>query len=240
MAVAFEEKDDMALLGGPEEMVHAVSKPVKMTRDRDSPIDIYPWFEITVQDIDVTSQKWHASVEIHLFWQDFGIPAQCPNYEEGIFLDDMENDCPVKLTEIFENKVWEQTEPPVLRYLPETSTMYLLIVVTVEFVERMELQRSTQYTQSCKQLVVYKPFRFPMDRQFLGMDFNAWVGKDPNGKRLNWNWITNPPDWVQNEDFRRPFAVRMLFSFSKFLCEYAHIFHLYTLCTVRVSQNIKC
>merc|ERR1711933_618724 len=106
--------------------VAAASVPIRMTRDRHPPIDIYPWFEITVQDIDTTTQKWHASVEIHLFWQDFGIPAQCPNYEEvGISFEDPENDCPIKLSEIFENKIWQDPEPVVLKYLPETSTVYM-------------------------------------------------------------------------------------------------------------------
>ena len=198
--------DDLSVLGdGPDEMIQANSIPLKLTRDRSQPIDIYPWFEITVQDIDVTTQKWHASVEIHLFWQDFSIPVIHPKFAEyGFSLKDAD-DIPVKLTEIFENKIWEAVQVLEYRYLAETSTIYMLLVVTVEFVERMELQR------------------FPMDRQFLGMDFNAWVGPDPLGSRCNWNWITNPPDWVQNEEFRKPFAVRMLLSIYYML----HIFYVF-------------
>eukprot|EP01084_Bolivina_argentea_P009946 18560_1 len=202
MAETEESKEltqsDLSGLGAMEKMARLASKPVRISRDRKTPIDIYPWFEITVQDIDVATQKWHASVEIHLFWQDFGIPVQCPTYETGIYFGDLESDSPIKLSEIFENKVWENPEPVVLRYLPETSTMYMLVVVAVEFAERMELER------------------FPMDRQFLSMDFNAWIGADRDGKRCTWNWITSPPDWVKNPVFRRPFAVRMQSSITEY------------------------
>eukprot|EP01083_Nonionella_stella_P093501 262064_1 len=132
MADSKESKEDeLAALGdSPDEMGRISSVPVKMTRDRNTPVDIYPWFEITVQDINVTTQTWNASVEIHLFWQDFGIPAQCPNFEAGIYFDDIDNDSPIKLSEIFENKVWERIDSMTIKYLPETSTMYMVVVVT--------------------------------------------------------------------------------------------------------------
>ena len=188
----------MLLPASPSEMTHASSIPIKITRANNEPIDVYPWLEITVQRIDVQSQKWEASVELHLFWQDFGIPAQCPNYAQtGISLDNEDMQSPIKLSEIFENKLWERVEHKEYEYFPETSTMHMLVIVSVCFVERMELER------------------FPMDRQFLGMDLNAWTLKTPADANdpacLKWNWIAaEQPDWVP-EEWRKTFAVRMLY-----------------------------
>ena len=69
------------------------------------------------------------------------------------------------------------------------GTIYMMFVCEVLFHERMELQR------------------FPLDRQFLNMDFNGWV-KEPGH---NWNWILDCPEWVPKE-FNKTFAVRMTFS----------------------------
>eukprot|EP01083_Nonionella_stella_P057576 151083_1 len=182
-----------------DQMFKCPSVPIRLDRDKSTPIDVYPWFEITVQEINSAEQTFTASVEIHLFWQDFSVPALCPRYEErGFTLRDTDRDCPVKLSEIFENKVWESRRPVVYKYLPDTSTVYMMILVTAKFVERMELQR------------------FPLDRQFLAMEFNGWTGEDPNGQRCHWNWIMNPPDWVTNKRFRQPFAVRMLSSVTEY------------------------
>jgi len=87
-------------------------------------------------------------------------------------------------------------------YFPETSTLHMLVVVSVCFVERMELER------------------FPMDRQFLGMDLNAWTLQtpaDPNDPNaLKWNWIpSHRPEWVPNE-YQKTFAVRMLASITEY------------------------
>ena len=181
--------DDISGIDGLSTMMAATSVPIKLKSNPDKPRDVYPWFEITVQSIDVTKQIWNASVEIHLFWQDMSLPAVHPKFEEIDFILD-DNDVPVKLTEVFENKVTEGIESLEYKYFPETSTIYMVLVVQVKFVERMELQR------------------FPLDRQFLGMDFNAWVGKQHG----NWNWITNAPKWVPKE-FHKQFAVRMLLRF---------------------------
>jgi len=198
MASDEDEKMDISAVGkSPKEMTQQASVAVTSSHNRNVPVDVYPWFEITVQNIDVTSQKWRASVEIHLFWQDFGVPAQNPYFEETDIKIEEEEDLPVKMSEVFENKLWEDVQHVQYKYLPETSTIYMLMIVQVEFVERMELHR------------------FPMDRQFLGMDFNAWTGPDPNGERLNWNWITSPPEWVP-EAFSKPFAVRMLSTITEY------------------------
>eukprot|EP01083_Nonionella_stella_P283914 966386_1 len=194
------KNDDLSVLG----KIHAFSqrassKPIKLARSRYDPIDVYPWFEITVEDINSAAQLWHASIEIHLFWQDYTIPVLCPHWEEtGFKLKDPEQDAPFKLSEIFENKVWERRRTPTYKYYPETSTIHMKTLVSVEFVERMELQR------------------FPMDRQFLAMEFNGWTGIDPTQKRFNWNWILNPPDWVTKKKYRTPFAVRMLSSVTEY------------------------
>eukprot|EP01084_Bolivina_argentea_P318437 552236_1 len=193
------KNDDLSVLG----KIHAFSqrassKPIKLARSRYDPIDVYPWFEITVEDINSAAQLWHASIEIHLFWQDYNLPNMIAEEEFDDF--DLHDDyVPVKMSEIFENKVdCGVTGDPTFQYYKDTGTIYMMFVVDCTFVERMELQR------------------FPMDRQFLGMDFNAWTGKDPNSKKCNWNWITNPPEWVQNDDFRKPFAVRMLSSITEY------------------------
>eukprot|EP01084_Bolivina_argentea_P088523 159826_1 len=183
---------DVAQLNdAPSQMTSLKSVPIKLNHDDSKPTDIYPWFEITVQSIDVTRQTWNASVEIHLFWQDISLPAIHPSFDEvGFILDD--DDVPIKLTEVFENKLGEQVQSLEYKYFSETSTVYMVLVVQVTFVERMELER------------------FPMDRQFLGMDFNGWV------KKGNWNWIPNIyPSWVPKE-FHKTFAVRMLSSITEY------------------------
>ena len=192
----YDSDEFMALGHAPTELLVLPSIPIKLSRDRDDPIDVYPWFEITVQEIDTAAQKWQASVEIHLFWQDFSVPVLCPNVKTtGFKLKDEENDSPIKLSEIFENKTVERCKRVDYKYLSETSTIYMFILVSVEFVERMELHR------------------FPIDRQFLSMDFNGWTS-NRGSNRFNWNWILSPPDWVTNKRFRRPFAIRILLSFA--------------------------
>lgn len=165
---------------------------IKLKRNTEIPRDVYGWFEITLRDIDVPSQQFNASTEIHVFWQDFNLPNVFPNYEE----DDFEVDddyVPIKMSEIFENKVEISNSDPVFKYYPETGTVYMMFVVECTFVERMELQR------------------FPLDRQFMNMEFNAWV------KQGNWNWVLDYTelDWVP-EEFRKASCVRMLSSITEY------------------------
>ena len=83
--------------------------------------DVYSWFEITVKSIDVPSQTFTCSIEIHLFWQDFNLPNIFPEFAtEDFSVDD--DDVPVKMTEIFENKLsCDLQGDPVFQYYNETG-----------------------------------------------------------------------------------------------------------------------
>ena len=171
---------------------------IMLHRKKEEPADVFCWMEITIQDINIPSQSWTASVEVHVFWQDFSFPGTFPDYKTNDFI--LDDDCvPIKLSEVWENRLGQGFEvPPTYKYLPETSTIYMMFVSKVQFVERMELHR------------------FPLDRQFLNMEFNAWV------KHGNWNWMVYNEgtamsddryiDWVPKA-FHKPFAVRMVYVF---------------------------
>jgi hypothetical protein len=161
--------------------------------------DVYSWFEITLQDINVPEQAFKASVEIHLWWQDFNLPNVFPAYEKNDFTLN-EDSLPFKLSEIFENKTsLDISGGPEFKYYPETGTIYMMMVVDCNFYERMELQR------------------FPLDRQFMNMQFNAYW-KTENG---DWNWILPEefPEWVP-EEFKekcsKGYVTRMVSSITEY------------------------
>jgi len=159
--------------------------------------------EITIQDISIPTQSWTASVEVHIFWQDFSFQSIHPKHKTQDFL--LDDDCvPLKMSEIWENRMAQGLEvPATYKYFEDTSTLYMMFVSKVVFVERMELHR------------------FPLDRQFLNMEFNAWVGKEQG----NWNWMVYDQkfamqndryiDWVPKA-FHKPFAVRIVSSITEY------------------------
>lgn len=173
---------------------------IMLNRDSADTTDVYCWFEVTIQDISIPTQTWKASVEVHCFWQDYTLPSVFPKFLTNDFM--LDEDCvPIKLSEVFENQLSQGFEtPPTYKYLPEFSTVYMSFVMRVNFVERMELER------------------FPLDRQFLNMEFNAWV------EQGNWNWLCYEPsraderlylDWVPAQ-WKKPFAVRMVSSITEY------------------------
>ena len=86
--------------------------------------DVYSWFEITLKAIDVPSQTFECSIEVHLFWQDFNVPNIFPDFATQDFeIDD--DDVPVKMSEIFENKLSCDLEgDPQFQYYQETGMSY--------------------------------------------------------------------------------------------------------------------
>ena len=167
---------------------------IQLNRSFTEPCDVYSWFEITVTDISVPTQTFDCSIEIHAFWQDYALPSVFPDYKEDDFKIDNDN-LPIKMTEIFENQIsCRVVVDPIFRYYDRTSTIYMMFVCEVTFVERMELQR------------------FPLDRQFLSMEFNAYHGVSKTG---NWNWILKKNlDWVPEPWRNREYCVRMVSSIS--------------------------
>lgn len=137
---------------------------ISIARDLNEPCDVYSWFEITLTDVDLINQTFETSIEIHVFWQDFSFPNIFPDYQNGAPFVIDESCLPIKMSEIFENQIFCMvTVAPIFEFIEETSTIYMFFVVQCTFVERMELQR------------------FPLDRQFLGMEFNAYHGVSPTG-----------------------------------------------------------
>ncbi len=166
------------------------------------------------------SQTFQASTEIHLFWQDYNLPNVIPEWDSPDGFDIHWDTLPIKMSEIFENKTCPDAlsfiylymyiqnsslstaidfDSPEFRYYPKTGTIYMKLVVDCTFVERMELQR------------------FPLDRQFMNMAFNALIEPTIEGEG-QWNWILEYPDWMPSElkDFNKPFAVRMLSSVTEY------------------------
>eukprot|EP01083_Nonionella_stella_P063989 166364_1 len=175
------------------------TKAIKLKRAPNKPTDVYSWFEITLQNIDVPSQTFTASIEVHLFWQDYNLPNLVPNYTDTDFVihDDY---VPLKMSEIFENKKDIGNTDPQFTYFDKTGTVYMMFVVQCTFVERMELQR------------------FPFDRQFMNMSFNAHI-KPVMEEEGPWNWILEYPTWMPpelNDQFNQKFAVRMLSSITEY------------------------
>ena len=94
-----DDSDEEDLMDG----AAGASRGVKLKRQPGKPTDVYSWFEITLQDIDVPSQTFRCSIEIHLFWQDYNLPNVIPDFEEEeIRIHD--DYVPIKMSEIFENK----------------------------------------------------------------------------------------------------------------------------------------
>eukprot|EP01084_Bolivina_argentea_P318433 552228_1 len=174
-------------------------KRIKLKRAPGKPTDVYSWFEITLQEINLPAQTFKAVIEVHLFWQDYNLPNMIAEEEFDDF--DLHDDyVPVKMSEIFENKVdCGVTGDPTFQYYKDTGTIYMMFVVDCTFVERMELQR------------------FPLDRQFLNMEFNAMIEPaiETEGE---WNWILEYPEWMPNElkKYNQTFAVRMLSSITEY------------------------
>merc|ERR1719384_99722 len=191
-----DDSDDDGLMDGSA----GVNRGVKLKRQPGKPTDVYSWFEITLQDIDVPSQTFQCSIEIHLFWQDYNLPNVIPDFEtEEIKIHD--DYVPIKMSEIFENKTdLNITTGPEFKYYPETGTVYMMLVVDCTFVERMELQR------------------FPLDRQFMNMEFNAYVETPAIEGEGPWNWILEYPEWMPSElkQFDQKFAVRMISSITEY------------------------
>ena len=108
----YDGLDSPASVGG--------SRGYKLRRRPGQPTDVYSWFEITLVDIDVPTQTFRTSIEIHLFWQDYNLPNVIPNYEdeEWSIHDDY---VPVKMTEIFENKTEIGNTDPAFKYYPKTG-----------------------------------------------------------------------------------------------------------------------
>ena len=96
----------------------------------------------------------------------------------------------------------------------------MFMVVECTFAERMELHR------------------FPLDRQFLNMDFNGLIKSNQDGE-ADWKWTLKFPEWLdktveidrfykktiddqRNEynftvsEFNKTFAVRMLSSITEY------------------------
>ena len=132
-------------------LASAGTKGVKLRRRKDAKTDVYSWFEITLQDVNVPSQTFTAlshsvhiplsisllyhltlylvyrSIEIHCFWQDYNLPNLIPDWEEEIEIH--YDTLPIKMSEIFENKTEIANSPPEYRYFPETGTLYMKLVV---------------------------------------------------------------------------------------------------------------
>ena len=84
----------------------------------------------------------------------------------------------------------------------------MFFIVECTFAERMELHR------------------FPLDRQFLNMEFNGLI-KSNNIDEGDWKWILEYPSWMPTElnDYQfklnkngeiKTFAVRMLSSITEY------------------------
>ena len=176
------------------------NKIIKLPRRTDIETAVYSWFEVTLQKIDVPNQTFDASIEIHLFWKDKNLPNEFPNYQTEDFI--IHNDyVPIKMNEIFENKTQSIiTVQPQFRYF-EKGIIYMFFVVECRFAERMELHR------------------FPLDRQFLNIQFNALRHPLTNDQG-DWCWILKYPKWMPSaldSTFKhKTYAVRMLSSITEY------------------------
>jgi len=191
----YENKSELPLgqLGALVKTTSTAVPKIVIPHDPSQTLDVYPWFEVTMREINVPGQTFTCSVECYLFWQEYGLPTAFPDFanEEFLLTDD---DVPVKIAEVFENKISHNFEnTPTYKYFPETSCLQMTWVSECVFTERMELNR------------------FPLDRQFLNMLFNGWTKTD----KVNWNWVMIAPDWVPKE-FHKPIFVRMVSSITEY------------------------
>eukprot|EP01083_Nonionella_stella_P212382 767065_1 len=55
------------------------------TGNKAQPTQVYPWFEITLQSVDLPLQTFTVSIEMHIFWIDVNLPSECPEYNTKEF-----------------------------------------------------------------------------------------------------------------------------------------------------------
>ena len=97
------------------------AKMIKLERNEKIPRDVYSWFEITLNHVNVPTQTFECSIEMHLFWQDFTLTTAIPDPDVQDFR--LHESClPFKMSEIFENKLSVDFEgPPDYKYLKDTG-----------------------------------------------------------------------------------------------------------------------
>ena len=100
------------------------------------PTEVYPWWEITLQSVDLPNQTFTTSIEMHFFWIDLNLPNQWPKYKTKEFTVHPDY-VPIKMSEIFENKVSCDNSEPEFEYYESTG---LILHTTLSVTNRSRPQ----------------------------------------------------------------------------------------------------
>ena len=95
-------------------------RPTGKDAIRQGPTEVYPWWEITLQAVDLPNQTFTTSIEMHFFWIDLNLPNVWPKYKTKEFTVD-EDYVPIKMSEIFENKISCDNSEPEFEYYESTG-----------------------------------------------------------------------------------------------------------------------